>query len=444
MLRHDGEPRPWIVCVNGYRTGEPLVDLATFRAGHLHRHLGLNVAILVQPLHGPRSAGGSSGDRVLYGGAMNLVHTAAQAAWDTRRLLSWVRGAQQAPAAGLQGISLGGLVTGLVACLDGDLACAIAGIPESDIVRGLRRTVEPLLPPFYEQWGLSWTPSERVARVATPLTMEPLVPRETAASSTPAWPTAGSGPATSWRCGSTGTDRASAGTRARTSPSRPSRRSGASSTPPSRGRSGLARRPERRYRGPPRRRPRGATARSERRGRTDRGGPPGRSPEDREVLTWSDFGMGIRELALQVADSGYQPDVILAIARGGLIPAGALGYALSVKNIYVVNVEYYTAVDERLEVPVFLPPHLDLMGVEDQQFLVVDDVADTGHTLRIVLDVCRDKVAEVRSAVVYEKPQSVVRCDYVWRRTDRWINFPWSSQQPVTGPKAGVTIAPEL
>lgn len=165
--------------------------------------------------------------------------------------------------------------------------------------------------------------------------------------------------------------------------------------------------------------------------------------EDREVLTWADFGVGIRELARQVADSGYQPDIVLAIARGGLIPAGALGYALSVKNTYVVNVEYYTAIDERLEVPVFLPPHLDLIGLEDKQILIVDDVADTGHTLRVVQDVCRDKVAEVRTAVVYEKPQSVVRCEYVWRRTDRWINFPWSSEQPVAGPKAGVTIAPE-
>jgi hypothetical protein len=178
VLRHDGEPRPWIVCVNGYRTGEPLVDLASFRAWHLHRGLGLNVAILVQPLHGPRSTGGSSGDRVLYGGTMNLVHATAQAAWDARRLLSWVRGPEGAPAAGLQGLSLGGLVTGLVACLDADLACAIAGIPESDIVRGLRRTVEPLLPPFYEQWGLSWTPSERVSRAASPLAIQPLVPRE--------------------------------------------------------------------------------------------------------------------------------------------------------------------------------------------------------------------------------------------------------------------------
>ena len=155
--------------------------------------------------------------------------------------------------------------------------------------------------------------------------------------------------------------------------------------------------------------------------------------EEREVLTWSDFGEGIRQLAQQIADSGYQPDVILAIARGGLIPAGSLGYALSVKNTYVMNVEYYTAIDERLEVPVFLPPHLDLLGVEDKQFLVVDDVADTGHTLRMVQDFCRPKVAEVRSAVVYEKPRSVVAPDYSWKQTERWIDFPWSADPPVVG-----------
>jgi len=43
----------------------------------------------------------------------------------------------------------------------------------------------------------------------------------------------------------------------------------------------------------------------------------------------------------------------------------------------------------------------------------------------------RETVAEVRSAVVYEKPTSLVKCDYVWKRTDRWINFPWSSLPPV-------------
>ena len=51
--------------------------------------------------------------------------------------------------------------------------------------------------------------------------------------------------------------------------------------------------------------------------------------DEREILTWDLFGTASRELAQQVADDGFQPDIILAIARGGLLIAGALGYALS-------------------------------------------------------------------------------------------------------------------
>ena len=78
--------------------------------------------------------------------------------------------------------------------------------------------------------------------------------------------------------------------------------------------------------------------------------------EEREILDWDSYGVAVRELAQIVADDDYQPDIILAIARGGLFVAGSLGYALSVKNLYVMNVEYYTGVEERLEVPVALPP----------------------------------------------------------------------------------------
>ena len=53
-------------------------------------------------------------------------------------------------------------------------------------------------------------------------------------------------------------------------------------------------------------------------------------------------------------------------------------------------------------------------------------MADTGHTLALVKDFCVGKVAEVRCAVLYEKPRSVVKCEYVWRATDLWIEFPWS------------------
>jgi len=153
---------------------------------------------------------------------------------------------------------------------------------------------------------------------------------------------------------------------------------------------------------------------------------------ERETLTYETFGTAGRELAQQVADDGYEPDLILAIARGGLFLGGALGYALDVKNIFVMNVEFYTGVDERLDLPVVLPPTLDRVDLTGANVLIADDVADTGKTLELVRDFCAGYVAEVRSAVVYEKPRSVVRCEYVWRRTDRWIDFCWSTQGAVT------------
>lgn len=153
---------------------------------------------------------------------------------------------------------------------------------------------------------------------------------------------------------------------------------------------------------------------------------------EREILSWAEVGPATRALAAAVHDDGYRPDVILAIARGGLIVAAALGYALGVKNTYTMNVEFYTGVDERLPVPMILPPAPELVDLQDAKVLVADDVADTGATLKLVSEFAGPKVGELRFAALYEKPHSTVRCDYVWRRTDRWIEFPWSAEPPLT------------
>jgi uncharacterized protein len=152
---------------------------------------------------------------------------------------------------------------------------------------------------------------------------------------------------------------------------------------------------------------------------------------EREVMTWDDLGTGARELAETIAADGWVPDMILGIARGGLLVAGAIGYALGVKNTFTMNVEFYTGIDERLDMPMILPPVPDLIDFADFKVLVADDVADTGATLQLVQEFCTGKVAEVRCAVLYEKPRSMVNCEYVWRRTDRWITFPWSAKDPV-------------
>ena len=107
-----------------------------------------------------------------------------------------------------------------------------------------------------------------------------------------------------------------------------------------------------------------------------------------------------------------------------------------------MNVEFYTGVDERLPVPMILPPVPELVDLQDSRMLIADDVADTGQTLALVKGFCAGQVGEVRVAVLYEKPRSVVSCEYVWRRTDLWIDFPWSADPPRTAERADATPTP--
>src|ERR1700734_4068890 len=160
---------------------------------------------------------------------------------------------------------------------------------------------------------------------------------------------------------------------------------------------------------------------------------------ERENLTWQGFGEASRELARMVAADGFEPDLILSIARGGLFVAGALGYALSVKNLHMMNVEFYDGVGSTLDMPVMLPPVPLAVDFSAKKVLIADDVADSGKTIELVYEFIRDQVEAARTVVIYEKPRSLIKCDYVWGRPDQWINFPWSSEPPVVR-RAGQTL----
>ena len=154
--------------------------------------------------------------------------------------------------------------------------------------------------------------------------------------------------------------------------------------------------------------------------------------EDKEILSWELFGQAQEELAQQIADSDFSPEVLVAVARGGMLPGGALTYSLDVKLTDAINVEFYTDVNETLADPILLAPLLDTDSIRGRRILVVDDVADSGRTLALVLKLLRGFGAEVRSAVLYTKPRTVVQPDFSWRTTDKWIVFPWSAKPPVT------------
>lgn len=163
--------------------------------------------------------------------------------------------------------------------------------------------------------------------------------------------------------------------------------------------------------------------------------------EDRENLTWQGFGDACRQIAEQIADSGWMPDLIVAIARGGMLPAGAISYALGVKANGAINVEFYTGVGKTMTEPEILEPYMDISSLEGKRVLIVDDVADSGKTLKLIMDLIAKEglsmgsgtaKVDARSATIYLKPTSVIKPDYVFKQTDKWINFPWSVLPPVT------------
>ena len=146
-----------------------------------------------------------------------------------------------------------------------------------------------------------------------------------------------------------------------------------------------------------------------------------------EILDYSDFGVGVRWLAQRLVDSDWIPDTVLGVVRGGLFVAAGLAYALDLKDVRHVNVEFYTDAGETLPAPVV---------VGGRRVLVADDVADTGATLHFVRELLPAD-ADVRVAVLYAKPSTTYLPELAWRTTDRWIRFPWIQVPPVRVQAAG-------
>lgn len=179
LLRHPDRdtPRPWVVCIHGFGTGSVFMDLISFRAAHLHRELGVNVAAIVLPVHGSRRPSRISGEAFLNFDLMNSVHGFTQAVWDIRRLLSWVRG-QDPTGVGLFGVSLGGMLTALVTALEADLDLSLAGIPMADFPDLIRHHAPHHLHLRAIEHNILDGTAQDVHRVVSPLCMTPAAPRQ--------------------------------------------------------------------------------------------------------------------------------------------------------------------------------------------------------------------------------------------------------------------------
>jgi len=177
VMRHRDKPRPWLVCVHGFRMGFPLADFHAFRANWLHHELGLNLVFPVLPMHGERKIGKRSGDGFFSYQFMDTVHAEAQAIWDLRRVIDWIR-AQGVEDIGVYGVSLGGYTAALLAGFERDLTCVIAGMPTVCFSTLLQDHAPKRLLGMAERTKLGWDMVSRVLQVISPLAVQPQVPHE--------------------------------------------------------------------------------------------------------------------------------------------------------------------------------------------------------------------------------------------------------------------------
>ena len=147
-------------------------------------------------------------------------------------------------------------------------------------------------------------------------------------------------------------------------------------------------------------------------------------------LSWEEAEELLWKVALAMKADNYNPDVVIAVARGGLVPARILVDYLQKKYICTFQMGHWDDEASLREIPkiIFPLPDVDLSGM---RVLVVDDVSDEGGTMEGVVTYLKSRVREIRTVVLVSKADSRLKADYCPETMDewRWVMFPWSRHE---------------
>lgn len=151
------------------------------------------------------------------------------------------------------------------------------------------------------------------------------------------------------------------------------------------------------------------------------------------LVSWRNAVRLSRALAEMIRDS-YNPDLVVAIGRGGFVPARIVCDSLMLSTLTSIRVEHWGVAARSLESATIRYPLP--IPVRDMDILVVDDVTDTGKTLEVAVRYLREQSpAGIRTAVLHHKTCSAFVPDYhvVVENSWRWIVYPWALHEDLAG-----------
>jgi len=149
---------------------------------------------------------------------------------------------------------------------------------------------------------------------------------------------------------------------------------------------------------------------------------------DFEVPTWSQIYDILLLQAQKVQSQNFQPDIIVAIAKGGLIPARILTDLLETPELSVIQIEFYIDIAKTTQQPTLKQTLTN--QVQGKKTLLVDDIADTGASLNLAKTHLQTQGAhQIKTATLYHKPQSTITPDFYEKQTSNWVVFPWETKE---------------
>ena len=151
---------------------------------------------------------------------------------------------------------------------------------------------------------------------------------------------------------------------------------------------------------------------------------------DLKILSWNEMYNLVLNLADIIKKSEFKFDIIVGISRGGWIPARILADLLNIPKLANITVEFYVGIAKTRKKPTITQSVS--LPVKEKKILIVDDLADTGESLKLVSSYLKDQGAsEVKLATIFYKPWSVIIPHYFPQETSQWVVFPWEMKETV-------------
>ena len=149
---------------------------------------------------------------------------------------------------------------------------------------------------------------------------------------------------------------------------------------------------------------------------------------DYEVPTWSQIYDMLLSQAQKISTQNFRADIIVGLARGGLIPARILTDLLETPELATIQISFYQNIAQPTLEPIL--KQALTVPIEGKKVLLVDDIADTGESLKLAqIHLNQQEAREIKTATLYLKPQSITTPDFYEKRTSAWVVFPWDTKE---------------